>query len=145
MQIWEAETLHMSQLAGGWDFLTLSGRRCASEKKKKLYYKQSCSGGEAACCSRCRSYGLSGLGWKGQTDKRPEGAAETSPGATGSAEVVGEVEVVAEVRATSASTLCSLDSPQQRGCISGLLVLLVLIATELGTGEAAPVFQLAGL
>lgn len=25
MQIWEAETLHMSQLAGGWGFLTLLG------------------------------------------------------------------------------------------------------------------------
>lgn len=36
MQIWEAETLHMSQLAGGWDFLTLSGRRCASKKKKEI-------------------------------------------------------------------------------------------------------------
>lgn len=31
MQIWEAETLHMSQLAGGWDFLTLSDWRCASK------------------------------------------------------------------------------------------------------------------
>lgn len=59
--------------------------------------------------------------------------------------MVGEVKVVAEVRATSASSLCSLDSPQQRGCINGLLVLLVLIATELGTGEAALVFRLAGL
>lgn len=28
-QIWEAETLHTSQLAGGWDFLTLSGWGCA--------------------------------------------------------------------------------------------------------------------
>lgn len=28
----EAETLHMSQLAGGWDFLTLSDGRCAPKK-----------------------------------------------------------------------------------------------------------------
>lgn len=50
MQIWEAETLHMSQLAGGWDFLTLSDGRCAPKNNNKWYYKQSCSCGEAACC-----------------------------------------------------------------------------------------------
>lgn len=48
MQIWEAETLHMSQLAGGWDFLTLSDWRCAPKSNNKWYYKRSCSCGEAA-------------------------------------------------------------------------------------------------
>ena len=35
MQIWEAETLHMSQLAGGWDFLDSFWLGMCFKKKKE--------------------------------------------------------------------------------------------------------------
>lgn len=79
MQIWEVETLHMSQLAGGWDFLTLSDWRCAPKSNNKWYYKQPCSCGEAACCCWCERCSLTRQDCGTQTDQRPEGAAETSP------------------------------------------------------------------
>lgn len=83
MQIWEAETLHMSQLAGGWDFLTLSDWRCAPKSNNKWYYKQSCSCGEAACCCWCGRCSLTTQDCGTQTDLRPEGIAETSPKTAG--------------------------------------------------------------
>lgn len=73
MQIWEAETLHMSQLAGGWDFLTLSGWRCASKKKKN------CITNNRAVVGRLRAAagagGAASPGWAGR-DRRTKGQKE---------------------------------------------------------------------
>lgn len=81
------------------------------------------------------------LGWAGGvTDRWTKGQKEPpkpSPGATGS------IEAFAEAGAAGASALRSLGSPQPRDCISGLLVLLVLMAAGLRT--AAPASQLAEL
>lgn len=79
MQIWEAETLHMSQLAGGWDFLMLSGWRCAS-KKKKAYFITNNHAVVWRLCAAAGAGGAALLGW-----------AETSPGTAGSTKAVAEV------------------------------------------------------
>lgn len=127
MQIWEAETLHMSQLAGGWDFLMLSGWRCASKKKRHISSQtimKSCGGCVLQLVLEVQPC-WAGLGGTDGLKARRK---------------CWNLPRSSRIQQGSCRSWGSLDSPQQRDCINSLLMLLVLITaglTQAGDGSSS--------